>query len=64
LNVVRVEESNLAIYDHRLLVEGTKERAVEVDDLQGEMGNFVGMRKSERGPGFGSNVDVVAVEGR
>jgi hypothetical protein len=60
LDVVRVEESDLAVYYHRLLVEGTEERTVEVDNLKGEMGDFVGMRETERRPGFGSNVDVVA----
>lgn len=64
LDVVRVKERNLTVYDHRLLVEGAEKRTVEVDNLKGEVGNFIGMRQSQRRPGLRGDVDVVAVRAK
>ena len=45
MDVVGVEETDLAIYDEELGVEGPKERSMVVDDLHVEVRDLVGIRK-------------------
>lgn len=65
MNIVRIEDSDLAIDDHSFLVESPDERSMEIDHLEAEVWYFFRVRESKGYPSRGRYWNMIAAqEGR